>query len=301
MVVTGASGLLGSMLTLLARQRFELLALTRSRRLNPDGFQTQRLDLAAEDEVTRVLDDFRPDTLIHCAALTSVDRCEKDPLEALRQNCEIPSRLALWCRRKEVRMVHLSTDAVFDGERGGYEEGDEARPVNEYGTSKRAGEVRVFEANPAALVVRTNLFGCGLDGPAALVGWMLFQLKSGKDVPGWTDVRFNPLFTGTLAAVLLDLTKSERSGPLHLAARNSMTKFDFARIIAATWGYDPERVRPTRSVDASLKTRRPLDTTLSVDLAERILGRRVPSVEDEVVAMKGFVEDGAASLAYLSA
>ena len=300
MVVTGASGLLGSMLTLRARERFDVLALTRSRRLNPDGFQTQRLDLVAEDEVNRVLDDFRPESLIHCAALTDVDRCENDPREALRQNSEIPSRLALWCRRKEVRMVHLSTDAIFDGERGGYEEGDEARPVNEYGASKRAGEVRVLEANPAALVVRTNLFGCGLDGPAALVGWILSQFKSGKDVPGWTDVRFNPLFTGTLASVLLELTESERSGPLHLAARNSMSKFEFARIVGATWGYNPDRVRPTRSLDALLRTRRPLDTTLAVDLAERMLGRRVPSVEDEVGAMKGFVEDGAAALAYLA-
>lgn len=330
--VTGASGLLGSMVVHSSVPQGEpgspsplpmaVLALTRSRRLHvprglraPEGsggvggsgngpagaaaegpaLRVQTAELTQEASWRRPLEDFRPHALIHCAALTHVDRCEEDPQEAHQQNALVPQALARWCARQGVRLVHISTDGVFSGPvpPGGFPESHSPRPVNAYGVSKAEGEERVLEAFPEALVVRTNLFGWGLDGPAALAGWLLRTLEEGASVPGWTDVRFNPLFTGTLAAELLKLAdpgdpQVTPSGLLHLAASDSMSKYDFARAVAVEWGYSPQAVQATRSTDAPLKARRPLDTTLSVERWQALRGIGAPSVEEEVAAMHRF-------------
>ncbi|MEX2526813.1 MAG: SDR family oxidoreductase [Gemmatimonadota bacterium] len=333
--VTGASGLLGSMVVHKAfprdgtgspfAQPVSLLALTRSRALKAPGtpaggpggapasadtdepeLRVQTAELTQEDSWRRPLEDFRPHALIHCAALTHVDRCEEDPQEARRQNALVPQALARWCAREGVRLVHISTDGVFSGPipPGGFPEGHSPSPVNVYGATKAEGEQRVLEVFPEALVVRTNLFGWGLDGPAALAGWILRTLEGDAPVPGWTDVRFNPLFTGTLAAELLKLAVQPPPGPtglLHVAAGDAMSKHDFARAVAVEWGYSPERVKATRSTDASLKARRSLDTTLAVTRWEALRGAGAPFVEEEVAAMHRFGTEEAHGLEVLGA
>lgn len=328
-VVTGASGLLGSMVVNRALQGgragvqgpkesgstespgLEILALTRSRSLHlPPGSpaHARPVELSQTTSWQPILEDFRPHTLIHCAALTHVDRCEEDPHEAHRQNALVPQALARWCAREGVRLVHISTDGVFSGPvpPGGFPESHPPRPVNVYGASKAEGEERVLEAFPEALVVRTNLFGWGLDGPAALAGWILQTLRGMSPVPGWTDVWFNPLFTGTLAVELLKLATHPLSEPgptglLHLAACDSISKYDFARAVAVEWGHSPERVKATRSTDAPLKAHRPLNTTLSVKRWMALTGGQAPSVEGEVAAMHRFGMEEARLLEALGA
>src|SRR5512133_4357850 len=116
LLVTGASGLLGINLALRESAHWDVTGITYSHILGGVPFKVQSVDLSAPGTIDRVLDENRPDTVIHCAAMADIDTCEKQPEKALQINSTVPGILAQACRARDIRLVHLSTDAVFDGE-----------------------------------------------------------------------------------------------------------------------------------------------------------------------------------------
>src|SRR5205823_1169437 len=149
-VITGSGGRLGAALTREYREKFDVIA-----------FNHAQLDLAKPDQVREKLSPLEFDLLINCAAMTNVDLCEEQPDQALRVNAEAPGLLAEICRDKKAKLIHFSTDYVFDGEkREPYHESDPANPLSVYGESKRAGEENVIAVSEQSLVVRVSwVFG----------------------------------------------------------------------------------------------------------------------------------------------
>src|SRR3989304_788788 len=158
-LVTGASGLVGLNLALEASQQHTVFGTVNAHRLQTTAFTVLQADLLAPGSVERVLDETRPDWVIHCAALANVDACEAYPALAVKLNSELPGELAYYAARAGARLVHISTDAVFDGERGEYTEQDQPNPLSIYARTKLEGERAVREANSGAIVARVNLFG----------------------------------------------------------------------------------------------------------------------------------------------
>src|SRR5438874_2657190 len=133
-VITGSGGRLGAALTREYREKFDVV-----------GFNHSQLDLAKPDQIREKLSPLEFDLLINCAAMTNVDLCEEQPDQALRVNAEAPGLLAEICSRKKAKLIHFSTDYVFDGaKREPYVETDVAKPISVYGESKRAGEKNVL-------------------------------------------------------------------------------------------------------------------------------------------------------------
>jgi dTDP-4-dehydrorhamnose reductase len=175
-------------------------------------------------------------------------------------------------------MVYVSTDAVYPGTRGGYGEDDETGPVNEYARSKLRGEDAVRAAGPRHLVVRANLFGWNAQPKQSLAEWVLARLEAGDDVPGFTDVWFNPLEAGTLAETLLDLAAGPRRGTVNAGAADRVSKHDFARTVAEVFGHDPARVRAASAAEVAFRAPRPRDTSMDVSRLAAWLGRTPPTV-----------------------
>ncbi len=186
-LITGASGLLGLNTALEAAENWRLpgwsrpgiIAQVNNRPLKPTFFETIQADLLAPGAVRSLLDRTRPDWVIHCAALADIDACERDPQQARELNSEVPQILAMHVARSGARLLHVSTDAVFDGRRGDYKETDRPNPLSVYARTKLEGELAVASANPDAIIARVNLFGWSISGKRSLAEFFFNNLSLG--------------------------------------------------------------------------------------------------------------------------
>ena len=292
-LVTGASGLLGANLCLVAADRgHQVAAVSNQTPVHVSPGVSVQLDLCEGEAVEEQISRLRPDLIVHCAALTDVDACETDRARAFAVNAEATRGLAHAAVRVGARMVTVSTDAVFDGEVGGYVEGDQTAPVNVYAESKLAGERGTLDASPDHLVVRTTLFGWNAQPKRSLAEWVLARLESGDRVPGFTDAVFAPLEASTLGGLLLDLAEGGATGVWHLGSCDGVTKYDFARTVATVFGFDPDRVDEARMHDVDFRAMRPPRTALDSRRAAAHLGRDLPTVADGIRRMRALRNSG---------
>ena len=288
LVVTGGTGLLGATVIYTARELgWDVAAGYHRFPLHADRFRT--FDMA---ECEAVIDEFRPTHVVHCVAATNVDWCEAHPVEAHEIHVALTSKVAAAAQRVDAGFVYVSTDSVFDGERGGYRETDTPNPLNVYARTKLEGESAARDACVNTLVVRTNLFGWNLQPKVSLAEWVLVQLEEQKKITGFTDVRFSPLLVNELAEMLLRAADAGLRGLFHLGASDGCSKFEFARTIAAVFDLRADLIEPGTLRSANLGAPRPLDTTLDASAIATALGVQLPTVRSGVERMRRQRDEG---------
>lgn len=286
-IVFGASGLLGSNFVIEARKAANVWAAFCKHRVRFEHCRTIALDLRNAEEVIRLLESVRPTHVLNAAALTDVDYCELHPEEAREINAIAAENIAQAACRIGAKLVYVSTDSVFDGERGNYSEQDRTKPLNEYARSKLEGEQRTHAAHPEPLVVRTNMFGWGTGIKLSFSEWLSEGLEARRSLPIFNDVWFNPLLVNTLSKMILDLAEKPLRGVIHLATRKSCTKMEFAYKLADVFGFTSKHAfRPTPIEEVGLRARRPHDTSLDCQYAERLLGRPMPGLTEELFRLR---------------
>ena len=262
-----------------ARRGEEVIGVAGQQPLRGQPFEAVRIDLRDDDAVEHLLDRTGCEAVVHCAAMTDVDACETAPDAAWRLNARLPGRLAAAAAGRGLRLIHVSTDAVFDGVRGGYAEGDAPSPVNVYGRTKLAGERAVERAHPDAVIVRVNFFGWSATGRRSLAEWFFDHLRRGIRVGGFTDVRISPLLANDVANVLAALLARDVTGVFHAGAAHGLSKFEFGRLVAREFGFDEDLVTASVSAAAGLAAPRPRNLCLRSDRLARVLGVRPAAVE----------------------
>lgn len=279
-VVTGASGLLGA--TVLGAfddaegWSHQVAAL-------PDGTPLRRVDL--REDVSDELREAAPDLVIHCAALTDVDACERDPAAARALNTDAPARLAAAARTLGARFVHISTDAVYDGETTGpHAEDEPPKPANVYAQSKLEGEHAVLDAHPEALILRTTMHGWTALGRRSFSESILRGLLRGDRLTLFEDVRFSPLVVTDHARLIKHL--AGHSGVLNLGAADAVTKEAFGRIVAREFGLSDASIEPVTLASVGLTAARPRNTAMDVTRLTQALGGPPPTVADGVRALR---------------
>jgi dTDP-4-dehydrorhamnose reductase len=254
-VVTGAGGMLGRVLTDQARRAGrEVLALTSS-----------ECDITDLESVRRHVAS--GDVVINCAAYTQVDAAETEEARAHAVNAVGPGNIAQVCAQTGAQLVHVSTDYVFggaaDGDRRPYEIDDEASPVNVYGRTKLAGEQAVLAAKPDAHVVRTAWVYRGADG-SDFVAIMRRLAAGDKPVDVVADQIGSPTYVADLARALLEVADGGVDAPLlHAVNSGPASRFELAQATFAALGADPDRVRPVGSDRHPRPAPRPGFTALS--------------------------------------
>ncbi|MBC8332145.1 MAG: SDR family oxidoreductase [Anaerolineae bacterium] len=277
-LVTGVSGLLGINIALEAAQHHDVVGIVNRHPLITQAFSVQQADLRTPGTVERLVDSVQPDWVIHCAALANLEACEKDPQLAGELNIELPRKLARYVARGGARLLHVSTDAVFDGVRGNYAEEDEPNPLSVYAQTKLAGERAVHEVNPAAIIARVNLFGWSLLGQRSLAEFFFYNLKAGYPVKGFTDVYFCPLLANDMAQIFLKMLAKRLSGLYHVFSNDSMSKYAFGVEIARIFALNPERIAPIPVSAAGLQAARSPNLTMRVDKLIRDLDETPPTI-----------------------
>ena len=278
LLITGASGLLGLNLSLGMIETHTIVGVDRSK-LAATPFELVQADLLEARACSRLINETRPDAVIHTAANANIDSCESDPVGARRLNAELPGELADACAKHGVQLVHISTDAVFDGTKNGiYTEDDTPNPLSVYAQTKLDGEHAVLSVNPNAAVARVNFFGWSLSGTRSLSEFFHNNLSTGRQVNGFTDVWFCTMFVGDLADTLVRILEKGLSGLYHTVGSEAITKYDFGVRIARQFGYDPGLVIPISVEESSLKAKRSHNLRLSVHKLSTDLGIEIPGV-----------------------
>ena len=292
-VVTGASGLLGASVLCRAREQGrEIAGFCHRHILKIPGVSMFSPDLVDVTATRRLLASLRPTGIVHCAALTDVDWCEDHPEEAEGLNAKASGELAEIAAELDARFVYVSTDAVFDGNAGNYSEDDQPSPVNAYARSKLGGERQVSERNPQAVVARVNIYGWNAQDKLSLAEWVLNRLAGALSVPGFTDVYFTPMLATDLADVLLAIVDQGLTGIHHVGGSERISKYDFARLVAEAFGFEPDRVVPAGLSDAGLRARRPRDTSLNTAKISSALGRALPDAKSGICRFRVQRENG---------
>ncbi len=204
-LVTGASGLLGFHYAWLAAQQHEVIGITHSLELSKTPFQSIQLDLSQPGEGSRVIAKYLPDVIVNCAALANIDACDREPEMAKRLNSDLPGELAQTASAQGVKMIHISTDAVFDGKKGDYSEEDEPNPLSTYARTKLDGELAVRKFYPSAIIARVNFFGWSMSGKHSLAEWFFNNLSAQKIINGFTDIFYCPLEVKQLCGLLFEM------------------------------------------------------------------------------------------------
>lgn len=323
-LVTGASGLLGINLALEAAKNHTVYGLVNQHDIRfpsdnnrnwkhagkwneaniEEQFRVIQTDLLVPGALEKVLDQVQPDWIIHCAALAIVDACEADPKLAQQLNSEIPARLALQTftrernenfsphRRMEnvarggARLLHISTDAVFDGDpknqAGWYDEKDTPNPLSTYSLTKLAGERAVLDGNPEALVARVNLVGWSMSGKRSLAEFFYNNLQAGRQVLGFTDVFFCPLLVNHLAGLLITMLENQLHGLYHVVSRECISKYEYGLRLARRFGLDEDLIKPVSVDSSSLQASRSKRLCLSTEKISRALGKPMPGIDEGI-------------------
>jgi dTDP-4-dehydrorhamnose reductase len=276
LLVTGASGLLGLNLALEAAGLHDVIGVSR-RALASTPFETRQADLLEAGAIGRVLEAVHPAAVVHCAAAADLDYCERYPEISRRINAEVPGQMASECSLRNIRLIHISTDAVFDGLKdGSYAETDQPHPGSIYATTKYAGEQAVLQANPYAIVARVNFYGWSLSGGRSLGEFFVKNLSRGTPVRGFADVTFCPTFVNDLGEALIRLLESELRGTYHVVGPAAMTKYEFGVAIAGKFGYDESLISPQSVEEFGLPARRSHNLGLLTDKLSTDLGISLP-------------------------
>ena len=268
LVVTGASGFLGREVCLAALRRgHEVLALGGSRApIVPGVKRSQAFDLCSEAALEALLLEDFPQAVVHCAALPTIEACLADPARARALNTEVPKKLAQLCFHLGAKLVHLSTDTVFDGVVGGYQHTDQPAPLNLYGETKAAAEIEVLRyGREHAAVIRTSpIIGNSVGGDRGLHERLFASWKEGKPASLFTDEIRQPVEVSNLADVTIELCERPNlSGLYHWAGSDAMSRHEIGVRIARHFGLDADRlVRPVSRADVPSAASRPRDLSL---------------------------------------
>lgn len=285
----GASGLLGSKLMEQARGRYETVGTYNPEVDGKDMWRLAPLDIGSKEEVEALFKKTSPDTVILTAAMTNVDTCERYPLLANRVNASGPALVARSCNAVEAKLVHVSTDYVFDGtKRRRYTETDAPRPISVYGTSKLAGERAVLSTDPNAIVARPAvLYGWSpLENKDNFVTWVLKKMRKGEKAPLFQDQFISPTLADDLARTLLDLAEKDVSGVWHVSGPDCLDRPTCGRMIAKAFGMDEALAVGVPSSSISLPAKRPAYSCLDVSKVEEMLGRKMVKFENGLRTMK---------------
>jgi len=245
LLITGASGFVGSQVGIRLQNQYELLGIAH-RSTNALPFKSVKLDLTKFDKLFALLDSFKPEIILHAAALSQVIPCENQPELADRVNTESTALIAKWAAEHSSHLIFISTDQVFDGHRGSYREHDLPNPINRYGRTKYRAEQAVLSASSGNLIVRSN----SVVGPSA--GWgtsftdrLIASFEAVNPVNLFHDQFRSPIHIRQMLDVLESCVRSQLTGILHAGGPERQSRLQTGSLLASAYGFDLSLIHST--------------------------------------------------------
>ena len=294
-LIVGATGLVGSKVSAIAANHgLEPYPTHNARESGLPG--SSKLDITDRAATRKLIEKVQPRVIVNTAALHNVDYCEIHREEAERVNVGGPRNLVDAASESGARLIHLSTDYVFDGKRGRYSESDTPNPLNYYATTKLEAEKIVSElssyviARPSVIYGWNSLEATGIPSSSGkTVNFAMFvldRLEKRETVNAVTDQYSSPTFADNLAEALLRLAGRSENGIFHTPGESCLSRYEFALKIAEIFGYSTSLVHPALTTAFRQLAERPKNSCLRVEKVERTLGMRMLTAEEGIMEMK---------------
>jgi dTDP-4-dehydrorhamnose reductase len=290
-LICGANGLLGQRLSLMlsTQNDYEVLNTSVERSFVYDNklFDYNQLDVTNRSDVKSLISSFQPNVILNAAAATNVDWCESNREEAWKVNVTAVENLAEASRKVGAQLIHVSTDYVFDGKNGPYDETAKPNPLGYYGKTKLASENAIRSAAIQHTIVRTNvLYGSGIGVKANFALWIIKSLKAGKQIAVVDDQFGNPTFVGDLAMAMIKAFELNREGIFHIGGGDQLNRYDFAIQAAEVFNLDVSLIKRIKTSDLKQASPRPMVSGFITLKAETQLGMRFLTVKEGLTLLK---------------
>ena len=276
-LITGAFGQLGHALqsVLSKKSNYELICTGRKIKKGQEGIP---LDIRNQVALKEIINTTAPDILINLAAMTNVDACELNPKLAGEINV---AGLQHICDSFKGKIIHLSTDYVFDGTSGPYKEDDPLNPLSIYGKTKLASEHILLEKDIKNLVIRGNvLYDYSPHTSASFLNWVVSSLKDNQEIKVVEDQFNNPTWTRSMSDIIELSIENDLEGIIHWGDSVHISRYEFAKLIAKKFSLNDSLIKPVLTSELNQPARRPLQSGLSTEKLVNMLDIIPPSIDD---------------------
>jgi len=272
LLITGGSGFLGGHLVNQASGVWDVWTTWKTHRITIEGVQSVKLDISSEKAIQDLVEKLQPEVIIHTAAWSDLEKCEKDSERAFHINTTSTEIFAEVSKRTGSRLIFISSDMVFDGFRGNYKETDTANPINIYGKTKLTAEKFIETICTNYVIARSALiYGHPFTGSNSFSEKILNKISAGQTMPLFTDQYRSPILVQNLAEALLELSHSDFCGMIHLGGKERTDRYTFGKYLTDIKGYSQDLLKPVPMSTFKIKAPRPRDTSFDVSKAGSIL------------------------------
>ena len=290
-LICGANGLLGQRLSLMlsTQSDYEVLNTSVERSFVYDNklFDYNQLDVTNRSDVKSLISSFQPNIILNAAAATNVDWCESNREETWKINVTAVENLVEASRKVGAQLIHVSTDYVFDGKNGPYDETAKPNPLGYYGKTKLASENAIRSEAIRHTIIRTIvLYGSGIRVKANFALWVVNSLKVGKQITVVDDQIGNPTFVGDLAMAMIKAFELNREGIFHIGGGDQLSRYDFAIQAAEVFNLDASLIMRIKTSDLIQTSPRPMISGFITLKAETQLGMRFLNVKEGLTLLK---------------
>lgn len=255
-----------------------------------ESAEIKTISLLDWEKVEEHIRQVQPQVLIHTAAFVNVDGCEEQPEMAEQLNHLVTNNLANLCHEMGIKMIYISTDAVFDGTRVElYTEEDEVNPVSVYAKTKLQGEYAVLKY-PEHLVLRTNIYGINLQNKKSFGEWIYYSLKEHQTLTMFTDIDFSPIFIPEFAEIVQQCIQKKLSGLYHCCGTGAVTKYDFGVKMKEVFGIKTGKIEPINSEKFPFKAKRTKHMGMSNEKIRQALGIQISTPYESIERFKQAIE-----------
>lgn len=281
-LITGGSGLLALNWAIAMHDRHNCILGLHNRKVTMTGIRTESIDLENPGVLSETLRMLKPDVVVHTAGLTSVEKCETNPLLALHVNATLARNIATACSSEGIKLVHISTDHLFTGDVAFVTELQPIHPINQYAASKAQGELEVVSANPESLVVRTNFFGWGTSYRQSFSDIIIKHLRLRKTLTLFHDVYYTPILAEFVALTVHELITADAKGVVNVVGGQRMSKYEFGMRLAERFGLDGQLIVKGVLADKPELVQRPREMSLSNQRAQTLIGHEIASIDEQI-------------------
>lgn len=275
-LITGANGLLGQKtVQMFAKESSHELILTdiQDKAEDGQGFGYFPLDITKKDDVKEAVRKHAPTIIINTAAYTNVDGCETERELSWRVNVDAVKHFIIASRIHNSKIIHISTDYVFDGKFGSYDESSKPNPLSYYGKGKLASENALVTSGVSHAIVRTMIiYGTGKNLKLNFALWLIEMLKNNRPVTIVDDQFGQPTIVDDIALGLLRIVDRNKSGLYHISGSEYMSRLDFAIKLAEIFEFDKKLILPGKTSDLNQAAPRPMNSSFILLKAETELG-----------------------------
>jgi len=281
-LISGGTGLLGTNWAISQEASSKIVLACHKREIVISNVISEVVDLNSVNEIKSIMKREAIDLVINTAGYTNVESCEKYPSEAKNVNTTIPENLAIASQELKIKLIHISTDHLFDGTSPFCSENKEPRPINIYAKTKYKGEKAILCNSEDALIIRTNFFGWGPLYRRSFSDFIIDNLRKKNTISLFTDVLFTPVSISNLIRTTHELILKNVSGIINIASDERISKYDFGLKLAKAFDLDCNLIRASAIEDRKDLIARPKDLSLSNTKARKILNRELGSIDLQI-------------------